>query len=155
MNKTVVAVFVLCAMGLASIAENYVAVWTYGSNALGIATNFPVSWKSLGTNQSYPADPKAIIMTVEAGLALKASTQPSMDAYMAAQAAAVKAATDAETKANVEVLMLSYSNLQWCAENWALATNVTNLRIAVKACGDALLKLKPVLTEWYQRSLGQ
>lgn len=60
------------------------------------------------------------------------------------------AAAKASYSSNITALINSYSNLNWAADNFAIATNVTNLRIAVKAVGNVLLKLKPVLTEMYQ-----
>ena len=52
--------------------------------------------------------------------------------------------------ANIAALVSAYSNLQWCADNWAYVTNITNLRIAVKAEGDVLLKLRPILQDLYK-----
>lgn len=149
--KTILTIFL--ASGIWCSAQN-VAVWMYGPNTNGVATNFPVSWKSIGVAVTYPSDTNAVVMSVNAALALKASTQASYDAYQASLKATAQAATDALNASNLLALSLSYSNLQWCADNWAYATNVANLRIAVQACGDTLLKLKPVLVEWYQKSQG-
>ena len=55
-----------------------------------------------------------------------------------------------ELDSKIEALAVAYSNLQWCADNWASVTNLTTLRIAVKAEGDVLLKLGPVLKELYK-----
>lgn len=125
-----------------AIPPNY-AVYLWGANANGYPANYPRRVESIGTNTTVA--PPAIF-----------ATQEGLDNLIATNYAAYKAAKSNLTwqasqtmNANIAQLVVAYSNLQWCADNWSSVTNLAALKIAVKAEGDVLLKLQPVLRGIY------
>ncbi len=77
--KTIALLFL---SGLPLLAQE-VAVWVYGPNPDGVATNYPVSW--VGWTNAPPGPAGSLLMSVEGARALKAATQASYDRYVSNQ----------------------------------------------------------------------
>ena len=121
---------------------NY-AVQFWGVNADGYPRYYPSRIESIGTNAVLYAP---WVLFSEAQLGNLIAT--NLAAFRVAKSNAQYSAR-VSVDANVGALITSFSNLQWCADNWASVTNLNTLKIAVKAEGDVLLKLKPVLRQMY------
>lgn len=127
-----------------SVSGQNFAVRYWGTNDPYIPTNWPRLVQPIGTN-TFAAGADAVMTQTQLD-ALNSSLRAQYDSLQSTKSNAVQTAIDA----NIASLKTAYSNLQWAADNFDRATNVTNLRIAVKACGDTLLKLKPVLVDMYK-----
>ena len=122
---------------------NYI-VQFYGVNANGYPQFWPSKNATIATNEPTPSG--WYLFTPEQYADLLATNLP---AFTIAKSNRLYA-TKQTVSANLAALVTSYSNLQWAADNWASVTNIATLRIAVKACGDTLLRLKPVLSDLYR-----
>lgn len=121
---------------------NY-AVQFYGVNTNGYPFYWPRTQETVGTNTQ--ASPPWVVFTPEQYADLIAT---NLAAFTIAKSNRLWLVNQTVT-ANLAALVWSYSNLQWCADNWTSVTNLNNLKIAVKAEGDVLLKLRPVLNGLY------
>ena len=141
--KTITALVLFALLGFSARSQNY-AVLIWGTNNQGYPQFYPRAAQPIGTNTT--AEPGWLVVTTDQ---LNTIIRTNLQAYNAALSNNVYLSQQRENAA-LEKLSLSYSNLQWCADNWESATNLAALKIAVKAEGDVLLKLRPILQAIYK-----
>jgi hypothetical protein len=138
-------ILLICFMPFALLAQNAAVRWYPVNQPYSGLTNWPAQVQPTGAATTVPNG----FATNMPLTALQAHVAARQAAYDAGESNAVYQARQA-IQADVNVLVVAYSNLQWVADNFVAVTNTANIRTAIKACGDVLLKMKPVLTEMYQ-----
>lgn len=148
----------LCLASTSLQAQNFVAVRDVSMLApddaivlSGAPTNFPLANFFLVSSNPVPG---FAVMNFATWNAIKSTNQAAWDnwqnvtwpAFQKSQASAISDGY----RTNVTAIYLAYSNLQFAANNWASVTNLPNAKFALQACGDLLLKLKPLLQQIYQ-----
>ena len=117
----------------------------YTNSPDGIPDGWPAVVQSTGTNLTVlPGHHTNMSDTVYVSYRLALASR--IAAWESNRLALAKQAVDAD----IAELVTAYSNLQFVVDNFSSITNLATLRTAVKAEGDVLLKLKPVLTRMYQ-----